>query len=316
MNNIVPFSINPDFHIDPALLESVLKAQRHVPIGATQAKSTGFVDPVYHDTGVIDSKDSDGEPCVISHEDGIERKFVRRCGDALVFAFKVEKKAVPSVIVKQELLVRSAAYEKEVGFAPGRKWARDMKEEVVMDLLPKCFPSSSEVTAYLDIKNKFLVVGTASLGVAEDLAALLRKAIPGLEPKFISVELGTAALMSVWVREDAPEGFTVDMDGEMKSATGGAIKFVQQSMTDKDVCRHLDAGYLVSKLAMTWGSAISFVATRDFVMTKLFWQGSRTEERAEDRESEFAAQMTMESGTLARLIADMIIACGGLRKPL
>ena len=299
MKNITPFAINKAFSVNAAELAEVLFSNRHVAIGATQEKSVGFVDPIYGDV----ETEKEGEPT---------RMLARKTGDILAFSYKIEKKAVPGSIIKQELANRAIEFEKTSGYAPGKLWKRKEKEEILQTFLPKCFPSTSEIEGYLDLKNHLLVVGTANIGTAEEIASFFRRAFEKMEPRFIKVKLTTGELMSQWIRHEAPANFTVDMDGEMKKGNGGTIKFVSQSMTDKEVCGHLDTGYAVTKLAMTWNSEVSFVATREFVFTKLSFLAGRGDTTAEDRESEFAAQYLLEAELIGKLIFDMGDACGGM----
>lgn len=330
MNNITPFDISQTFDLNAEGLSQILFDQRHAPIMATQVKSVGFVDPVFMDTGEA-RDDIDGasvrtdapadSPAVDfvsqdSHRNKfgngeIPRKFARRCGDALYFAVKIEKKTVPTSIVKQALLERAKLFEKETGFAPGRAWRREQKEEVTKDLLPKCFPSSSLIISYLDLRNKFLVIGSSSISASEEILKMILKVLPGLAPSYLKTAQNVGNLMSSWVKIDAPDHFTVDQDGEMKKTGGGTIKVSGQDMTDKDVCKHLEVGYSVTKLAMTWNDELSFVCNKNFIFTGLDWLNSTSDTRAEDVESEFAAQMVMESGTIAKFLSDMVAACGG-----
>ena len=301
MKNFIAFRINPTFVIAPVVLEQLLSKNAFVSIGATQEKTTGFVDPLYRDNEAVQ---------------GQERKFVRLCGDAMVFALKIEKKSVPSSIIKQELKVRAAARELETGFAPGSKWKKDTKEEIIISNLPKCFPKSSELQGYLDLKNKLLIVGSGSPKAAEDLASVLRKEIEGLEPRFFAVTSRPGFQLTEWVRTgEVPDGFSVDMDGEMKHDAGGKIRFVNQNMTTAEVQAHIKAGYGITNLALTFDSEISFSATADFAFKKLTWLKIADDMQAEDKEQEFAAQMALQSADIARLVVALAQSYGGEQVP-
>lgn len=308
LKNIIPFRISPTFSITAEALTEKLSKLLFTPCSATQTLSSGFVDPVHHEQPEMDNTDlAEGEVAIVSAP-----VLVRQCGDALVFSLKIEKKSVASGAVKHELNIRAAAQKKSSGFAPGSKWKKEAKEQIILEMLPNAFPSSTETHLYIDLKNKLLVVGTASEGLAENVASTLRRIIDGLDPFFFRLNKTPSSTLSTWISTDEPDtGFTVDMDGELRRQAGGVIKFSSQSMTANEVRNHLNAGYVVEKLALTWEDRVSMVVSSKFIIQKIKSLLTKSDDGHEDREAEFLAEMTVESSNISLLIAALVDACDG-----
>ena len=296
MKNITPFTVNNGYAVTVDALRAMLQKNLFVECGPTQTKSSGFVDPL------------NGEAT------GDEMQLLRMADGVFVFSHQVQKKKVPASIVKQELKNRVATYTAETGSKPGRQWRAEAKETITLELLPKCFPSNSTLTCFLDLKNLLLVVGTASNNTAEELVSILRKELPGFFPCYMDCERSPTNMLTAWVRTgEPPEGLTIDMDGEMTNNTSGkgVIKFANQSMTAAEVQSHLAAGYIVSKLALTWADKVSFMAGEDFSLTKLRQVAVIEDHQTEDKVSEFTATMTIITKEIVQLVRDLELAYGG-----
>ena len=122
--------------------------------------------------------------------------------------------------------------------------------------------------------------------------------------------------MTAWLSTgEAPAGFTVDQDAELKARDGKAtVRFANQSLELDDVARHTKAGKHCTKLALTWASRISFLLTDKLEIKRiraldiLKEAGGNTEGDADER---FTADAMLMTGELAKLLDEVVEALGG-----
>ena len=131
-------------------LEEKLGANRFVECGASQAESFGWVEPR-------------GEK---------NAPMVEVVGGQLVMRLVIETKAVPSSAIKSRLEAELDKIEADTGRRPKGKRAKEMKEQIVHELLPRAFSKRSTTTVWVDAKAKLLVVDAASTKKADRLSLI------------------------------------------------------------------------------------------------------------------------------------------------
>ena len=156
-----------------------------------------------------------------------------------------EKKLLPATVINQVAKARAAEMEEAQGFAPGKKAMKELKERVADELLPRAFSIRSNVWTWIDPVNGWLVVDAASPAKADEVIKLLLKAVDKLPLESLRVQRSPVAVMTEWLQaDDAPAGFTVDMDTELR-ATGeskATVRYVRHTLEADDVRRHIAAG--------------------------------------------------------------------------
>jgi recombination associated protein RdgC len=192
-----------------------------------------------------------------------------------------EKKLLPSTVINQVAKARAAEMEEAQGFAPGKKAMKELKERVADELLPRAFSIRSNVWVWIDPVNGWLVVDAASPSKADD----------------------------------APAGFTVDMDTELR-ATGeskAAVRYVRHTLEADEVRRHIAAGKQCTRLAMTWDSKISFVLTESLAIkgVKPLDVIAEKESSTRNDDERFDGDFMLMTGELSKLLADVVEALGG-----
>ena len=124
------------------------------------------------------------------------------------------------------------------------------------------------------------------------------------------------AVMTEWLQaDDAPAGFTVDMDTELR-ATGeskATVRYVRHTLEADDVRRHIAAGKQCTRLAMTWNDKISFVLTESLAIksVKPLDVIKETESSTKNDEERFDGDLMLMTGELSKLMADVVEALGG-----
>lgn len=230
-----------------------------------------------------------------------------------------EKKLLPSTVINQVAKARAAEMEEAQGFAPGKKAMKELKERVADELLPRAFSIRSNVWTWIDPVNGWLVVDAASPAKADEVIKLLLKAVDKLPLESLRVQRSPVGVMTEWLQaDDAPAGFTVDMDTELR-ATGeskAAVRYVRHTLEADEVRRHIAAGKQCTRLAMTWDSKISFVLTESLAIKgiKPLDVIAEKESSTKNDEERFDGDFMLMTGELNKLMTDIVEALGGEAK--
>ena len=229
----------------------------------------------------------------------------------------VEQRLLPASVVKQVCDDKAEEIEAQQGFKPGRKQMKDVKEAVMMELLPRAFTRRRKVFAWIDPKDGWLAIDAASRSAAEPVVEALHKALDELPLKLLNTENSPGAAMTGWLAGgDAPDGFSIDQDGELRAVTdeASAVRYVRHSLEGEEIREHIAAGKQVSKLALSFDDKLAFILTDKFEIKRLQPLDSLTgkeEGDAKSREEQFDADFALMTGQLRQLIPALLAALGG-----
>ncbi|MES2901948.1 MAG: recombination-associated protein RdgC [Pseudomonadota bacterium] len=230
-----------------------------------------------------------------------------------------EKKLLPTSVINQVAKAKAADMEEAQGFAPGKKAMKELKERVAEELLPRAFSIRSNVWTWIDPVNGWLVVDAASPAKADDVIKLLLKAVDRMPLESLRVQRSPVAVMTAWLESDeAPVGFTVDQDTELR-ATGeskAAVRYVKHTLEVDDIRRHIASGKQCTRLAMTWNDKISFVLTESLAVKSIKPLDVINEKDSSTRNDEerFDNDMMLMTGELSQMMSDLVEALGGEAK--
>lgn len=102
------------------------------------------------------------------------------------------------------------------------------------------------------------------------------------------------------------------------SRRGGkaTVRYANQSIEQDDIARHTKAGKECTKLALTWNDRISLVLTNKLELKRIrpldiLKETAGSDGANADADERFAIDMTLMTGELAKLLADVVDALGG-----
>jgi recombination associated protein RdgC len=235
----------------------------------------------------------------------------------LLLSMRTEKKLLPTSVINQFTKAKAADIEAQQGFKPGRKQMREIKEAVTDELRPKAFSMFRDTQVWIDTQNGWLVINAASSGPCDEVIELLHKSIDPLPLALLHTNQGAAAAMTNWLLADeAPAGFSIDQDTELRSTgdSKASVRYQKQSVEVEEVRRHIQAGKQTTRLAMTWADRVSFMLTESLAIKRVAALDVLKEQAdvggAGDDER-FDADFVLMTGELAKLIADVVDALGG-----
>jgi recombination associated protein RdgC len=293
--NLQVYRLPAPWAYTPEQLEAALAPQSFVPASSNELLRQGW-----------DSPRGNGQ-------------LVHTVNKQMLILLGTEKKLLPNSVINQVAKAKAAELEEAQGFAPGKKAMKELKERVAEELLPRAFSIRSNIWTWIDPVNGWLVVDAASPAKADDVIKLLLKAVDRMPLESLRVQRSPVAVMTAWLETDeAPVGFTVDQDTELR-ATGeskAAVRYVKHTLEPDDIRRHIKQGKQCTRLAMTWNDKISFVLTEQLAIKGVKPLDVIKESEASTRNDEerFDGDMMLMTGELAKMLADVVEALGGEAK--
>lgn len=273
-----------------------LDGARFTECGLTQRESAGWVEPRGDKHGAL----------------------MESVGGQLILKLCTETKAVPGSVVKTRLDERLEKIKQETGRRPKGKVAKEIKEEIVQDLLPRAFPKRSTTLVWIDIQAQCVLIGAGSAKRADGVVTRLVELLGGglmLSP--VQTELSPATAMAEWLSsKEAPAGFTLDRECELKQADSekATVRYTRHTLDIDELGLHIQQGKLPTQLAMTWNSRVSFVLTESLTLKKIklldvVMENVRHDSGKDD--NGFDANVAITTGELSQLIPDLVDALGG-----
>ncbi len=241
--------------------------------------------------------------------------FIHLANRQWLIALGIEQKLLPVSVVRQMAKERAQAIEAAEGRRIGRKELRDLHESLTIQLLPRAFVCRRTTFAWIDPLHGWLVIDAGAQAKAEEFLEHLRKTVDGLAAALLKTSLSPASAMTAWMaKNEAPAGFSIDQDTELRSAENALVRYTRHSLEGKEIRQHIGEGKTVTRLGMTWNDRISFILDDKLQIKRLTFLDILKEENdglAENEDERFDLDFTLMSGELARLIDDLVEALGG-----
>ena len=294
--NMMVYRLNRDIPLSADEMEKQLGALSFSPCGSQDMAKTGWVSPL--------GQRSDA----FTHENN---------GQILICARK-EEKILPSPVIKQALEAKIEKLEAEQSRKLKKTEKDSLKDEVLHSLLPRAFSRFSQTYLWIDTVNNLIMVDCASAKKAEDTLALLRKSLGSLPVVPLTLENPIELTLTEWVRSgDLPAGFALMDEAELKAILedGGVIRCKKQDLVSDEIANHIEAGKVVTKLALDWQEHIQFVLADDGSVKRLKFADTLREQNDDiDREDfalRFDADFMLMTSELAALTSNLVEALGG-----
>ena len=294
--NLTIYRMPTDWSATLEQVQQGLEKARFVECGATQQQSLGWVAPRGVQHAVL----------------------VESIGGHWVLKLMIEKKLMPGSVLKRAVQQRIESIERETGRKPGKKQTRDIKDELLLDLLPKAFTRQDTVLVWMDMKRGLLLSNAASQGKADIVMTALVDALPGFAPRLLQTASSASSSMSQWLASgEAPARFSIDRECELKAAdeTKATVRYARHALDIDELRSHIEAGKQATKLAMSWDGRVSFLLTQTMQLKRIDFLDV-VFEGVSQAEDAFDADVAIATGELGRLIPDLLDALGGELEPL
>lgn len=270
------------------VIEAALEKVKFRPCAASDWESIGFV-PAF-DGGV-------DEPLALEVE------------GAYWVQLQTEKKILPSSVVKRIFKERLLKREQEYGRKIGRKEQKELKQEIIDELLPRALTGQSSILAVIDPKMGFVLVGESSAKKAEFLVTMLNRALDSLRTAMVDYPESTSGAMADLLLGKGAELFAAETSLTLKGSgtSPPTVKFAQYPLAQKEVLDLLKEGMRPSEIELSWEGRLSFVLTDKFVLKKvnfLMAAGDEPDEEVDDPAMLLRAMLTLQIGELRLVFKD------------
>lgn len=279
---------------DRLVLGAALAHNQFDHCGPTQTKSIGWQPP----------REANGD-------------MVEAVGGHWIVKLVVETKAVPAAAVKKLVAAKADKIEDETGRRPRGKRLKELKEEAVLELLPRAFPRQIVVHGWIDVAAGLLVIDSATPGRIDDFTLALIGAAEGVKLSALQSEVSPAAIMAAWLRDgEATSEFSLGRACSLTSMDGerAGVRYVNKSLDNDEVKGHIERGMAVDSLALSWKSRVDFTLTAGLVLAGIKILDVALETRAADVDA-FDADIAIMTGELQLVINDLVMALGGEYQP-
>lgn len=263
------------------------------PCGDLEIQSLGFVPPVA------------GHGLVFGLDGG--QLFASLC---------VEKKSLPKQVVDRKTQERRDISSRDLGYMPGRKQTREIREQVIDELLPNAFSTRANFRIWIDTVHNWLVIDTSSHSRAHDVFRMLNRALgDAFEVTPLRTNRASRPAMTGWLAndDDIADIFTIDQDATLQSTDPGkpTIKYKNCYLDDSDVQLHIGRGKECVQLALIWNDRISFVLAEGLILKKITALDILKQESIDSDGDFVTGDLMLMTGELNKLFNDLVDTLGG-----
>lgn len=290
--NLMLFRLSPEITPDLQLLEEGLANHPLPPCGALDMAVHGWVNPRH------------------------EGLFSHTVNGQWLIALGHDTKVLPAAVIQQAARREADHIAEETGLPVSRKQMREIKERVTEELLAKAFTRQTHTLVWIDPINRWIGVNASNATRGDLVAEKLSRAINEIWTRRVEPRRSPMSAMTGWVAEgEAPSGFTIDQDLELRAPEeNSGIRYTRHNLDGDEIKQHIAAGKMATKLALTWRDKVSFVLTEEMQIKRLTFLDvlkEKIEADSPDAEAEFDVAMTIMTGELSQLLADLMAALDG-----
>lgn len=290
--NVIMYRITPGWSATADEVEARLQDNHFIECGASQEKSVGWIEPRGEANGPL----------------------LEVVAGQWILKLMVESRALPASVVNRKAQERVAQIEATTGRKPGKKETRDLKDDIRLELLPMAFTKQSRTLVWIDREANLLVMDASSQARADELVTLLVQSLPGLALSLVNTQTSPSAAMADWlVSQEAPQGFSVDRECELKAAdeSKAVVRYARHRLDTDEVKQHIEGGKMPTRLALTWNEHVSFVLTEGLQLKKMAFLEVVFEGKSQGKDDGFDADVAISTGELQKALPDLLEALGG-----
>lgn len=286
--NAIIYQLNNDTLLDKNAIEKAIKSVPFTPCGNIDTMKMGWVSPYndnYHDDFIVDMQ---------GH---------------LLLRIKKETKLLPAPVIKQALLEKIDKQEQALSRKLTKNEKATLKDEVMIDLMPRAFSKYNHYWLWIDTINKRIILDTSSFKQAEDILAILRKELGALALTPLSIEKPLEQIMTTWVKEKlnfAP--FILGDQAELKDPLegNGIISCKNQDITSDEMMIHFDSGKWITKVKIIDERGVNFIVNNDLTLKRIKFDSSVLDENEDIGADEFDKKLEADFFIMANLLSTTI----------
>ena len=227
-------------------------------------------------------------------------RLVYPVGFIWMIALKVQRKLLPGAVIRQHVEKLAAKIEEEQGHKPGRAQRKELKEQALLELLPKAFVRDAVTYAYIDPNAKLLVIDASTVNKSDDVVSMLIQCGVDIGLRKMHFGISPSAFMSSLLAGEAGDEWSTGKDCDLKEADeGGELRY--RHLNFEGIEEHLASGKLPVKLAVTYEDRISFTLTEAVRLKRIKILDLATE-AAQGADEAFDGEAAVNAAEITRAI--------------
>lgn len=232
----------------------------------------------------------------------------QQVGDCIMLALGAESKVLPPAAVAAEVAKKVAEEEARTGRSLGKRARTRLKDEAIVDMLPRAFTAPSRLFGYLDLARGILAVDTASRNAADEFVSHFRRTLGSFPALPLNAEVPPQSILTAWLSGDEAIHCSLSVGDECElrdPIDGGAVwRGKHDELHSAVVNEQLTAGRRCYRLALEYHDRLSFVFGDDLVIRKLrFLDGAldKLDLDGDDAAAEADARFALLAGEVGEL---------------
>ncbi|MEA2094236.1 MAG: recombination-associated protein RdgC, partial [Pseudomonadota bacterium] len=294
--NLQFYRLGQDFDLSPEALDKCLRAQEFRGCNSMDMVVSGWVPPLGRHG----------------------QQLVHAINGYYMICLRKAEKIIPAGVVKQLLDDKVAEVEASELREVYRREKMRMKEDIIVNLLPRALVRLTDLYAYIDIRNQLIVVDSPTPARAEALISQIRTTLGSFPATPVKARHSVSNIMTRWINgERMPPDFSLGEECELKhpDPEGGVVNCKGQELAAGEIRNHVKHGKYAVKLAIQWKQRLSCVLQEDLSVKRLRFEDvikeAEGDSQADDPASRFDLDFSLMTLELAEFLPQLLSALGG-----
>lgn len=295
--NLLVYRLSLDKELTSEALELALGKKPALPCGSQTLSSYGFVAPFGK---------SDDAP------------LVHQAQGFMLIRARQQERILPASVVRDAINEKTEEIEAAEARKVYKKEREQIKDEITQALMPRAFIRNSFTNAAIAPAQGLIFIDASSSKKAEELLSTLREVLGSLPVRPVAVKQAPSATFTHWVKQhQASHGLVLSDECELRDTAedGGIVRVKREDLSSEEIQNHLQAGKLVTQLALGWQDKLGFVLDDKLVIKRLRFedilQEQAEQDGGDDAASQFDASFILMMLTLVEFMPQLLEALGG-----
>lgn len=267
-------------------LEQALSGMPLKPVGPQEMTSHGFL------------------PVLENESD----QMLREVSGIISFRAAKQERVLPSAVVNTLLADRISKIKQAEGREPRGKAKKALKEEIILELLPKAFVRQSSLLGYFDTTRHLLVVGTGSVSAAEAIGSMIRQAVGSFPALPVTYKTPLSDQMTSWLQDESavPEKWLVGDNCHLADPAEKkiSVRCSGLDLSSEEVLAHVEQGMKVKSVALSFDGRLGFSLSEDGVIKSIKLLEGVEPEPSDSPEADYDASILLLAAELGALLDD------------
>lgn len=243
----------------------------------------------------------------VDEEDAPLARGINGC---IMICLQLEEKILPASVVNDSLKDKIKRIELHEARRVRAKEKLSYKDEVVQTLLPRAFSKFTQIYAYIDTRNGWLILNNTSPAKTELFISLFKKSLGEIIGSFDIAK--PSAIVTHWLKtQDFPAIFSIEKSCVLQDPNEQhrMIRCQHQDLFANSIQALVKDGCEAIQIALRWHDRLDFVLSDDFSIRSIKLAEddlAEINDGIETKLQKFDADLVMMSEMFAGLCTDLL----------